>query len=183
MGRRQKWLKGISSTASCPEKSVYAEGEIVEVYAELEYVGDEAEIKIAHATSPFYFPTKEKTRNFSIRYGIETACTHDGPELEVRSSQICSGHRLRLTIPGGPRPVGNDRFHFAFDTIGEFLAPTREDFDAVVFERIVGRRNDDAHVIAFGPGEVGDRRCRHDASAHDGRTFTYRTVRELTLDP
>src|SRR4029453_11325853 len=44
--------------------------------------------------------------------------------LEVRSSQICSGPRLRLTVPGGPRPVGNDRFHFAFDTIGEFLAPT-----------------------------------------------------------
>ncbi|WP_307603972.1 hypothetical protein [Paenibacillus sp. V4I9] len=52
------------------EKSVYAEGEKVEVYAELEYVGDEPEIKIAHATSPFYFPTKEKTRNFDIRYGM-----------------------------------------------------------------------------------------------------------------
>ncbi|MDQ8738232.1 hypothetical protein [Paenibacillus sp. LHD-38] len=50
------------------EKSVYAEGEKVEVYAELEYVGDEPEIKIAHAASPFSFPMKEKTRNFEIDY-------------------------------------------------------------------------------------------------------------------
>ncbi len=52
------------------EKSVYAEGEKVEVYAELEYIGAEAEVKIAHANSPFYFPTKEKMRNFDIRYGM-----------------------------------------------------------------------------------------------------------------
>lgn len=53
------------------EKSVYAEGEKVEVYAELEYVGDEPEIAIAHAASPFYFPLKEKTRNFEIIYGMD----------------------------------------------------------------------------------------------------------------
>lgn len=50
------------------EKSVYVEGEKVEVFAELEYVGDEPEIEIAHAASPFYFPMKEKTRNFEIGY-------------------------------------------------------------------------------------------------------------------
>lgn len=50
------------------EKSEYSEGEKVEVYAELEYVGDEPEIKIAHAASPFSFPMKEKTRNFEIGY-------------------------------------------------------------------------------------------------------------------
>jgi hypothetical protein len=38
------------------------------VYAELEYMGDEPEIKIAHAASPFSFPMKEKTRNFEIGY-------------------------------------------------------------------------------------------------------------------
>jgi hypothetical protein len=48
------------------EKSAYAEGEKVEVYAELEYMGDEPEIKIAHAASPFSFLMKEKTRNFDI---------------------------------------------------------------------------------------------------------------------
>jgi hypothetical protein len=85
--------------------------------------------------------------------------------IEVRSNQICSSHRLRLTVSGDPRLVANDRFDLAFNTIGEFLAPTREDLDAVVFERVVGRGNDNAHVIAFGSGEVGDRWCRHDASA------------------
>ncbi|WP_054027693.1 hypothetical protein [Bacillus sp. FJAT-28004] len=50
------------------EKSVYAEGERVELYAELEYVGEEQEIKIAHASSPISFPMKEKTRGFEIGY-------------------------------------------------------------------------------------------------------------------
>jgi hypothetical protein len=50
------------------EKSVYADGERVELYAELEYVGEEQEIEIAHAASPFFFPMKEKTRGFEIGY-------------------------------------------------------------------------------------------------------------------
>lgn len=50
------------------EKSVYIEGEKVEVYAELEYVGDKSEIKIAHAASPFLFPMKEKTRGYDLSY-------------------------------------------------------------------------------------------------------------------
>lgn len=53
------------------EKSVYAEGERVELYAELEYVGEEQEIEIAHAASPFSFPMKEKTRGFDIGYMME----------------------------------------------------------------------------------------------------------------
>lgn len=53
------------------EKSVYAEGERVELYAELEYVGEEHEIEIAHAASPFSFPMKEKTRGFEIGYLME----------------------------------------------------------------------------------------------------------------
>ncbi|MGM0883833.1 MAG: hypothetical protein ACQEXQ_22715 [Bacillota bacterium] len=53
------------------EKSVYAEGERVELYAELEYVGEEQEIEIAHAASPFSFPMKEKTRGFEIGYMME----------------------------------------------------------------------------------------------------------------
>ncbi|GGE02440.1 hypothetical protein [Paenibacillus nasutitermitis] len=53
------------------EKSVYAEGERVELYAELEYVGEEPEIEIAHAASPFSFPMKEKTRGFEIGYMMD----------------------------------------------------------------------------------------------------------------
>lgn len=53
------------------EKSVYSEGEKVVVYAELEYVGDKPEIKIAHAASPFSFPMKEKTRGYDLLYMME----------------------------------------------------------------------------------------------------------------
>lgn len=38
------------------EKEVYAEGEQVKIYAELEYVGDQDVITIYHAASPFFFP-------------------------------------------------------------------------------------------------------------------------------
>ncbi|RAP77320.1 hypothetical protein [Paenibacillus montanisoli] len=53
------------------EKSAYAEGEKVEVYAELEYVGDQPEIKIAHAASPFSFPMKEQTRGYDLLYMMD----------------------------------------------------------------------------------------------------------------
>ncbi|MGM0885294.1 MAG: hypothetical protein ACQEXQ_30175, partial [Bacillota bacterium] len=36
-----------------------------------EYVGEEQEIEIAHAASPFSFPMKEKTRGFEIGYMME----------------------------------------------------------------------------------------------------------------
>lgn len=53
------------------EKSVYAEGGKVEVYAELEYVGDKPEIKIVHAASPFSFPMREKTRGYDLLYMMD----------------------------------------------------------------------------------------------------------------
>ncbi|MDQ0903497.1 MULTISPECIES: hypothetical protein [unclassified Paenibacillus] len=49
-------------------KSTYSQGEKVDLYAELEYVGEGKEIEIAHAASPFYFPITEKTRGFEIIY-------------------------------------------------------------------------------------------------------------------
>jgi hypothetical protein len=50
------------------EKGTYQDGEDVKLYAELEYVGDKEEIKIYHASSPFYFPIVENTRNYNIPY-------------------------------------------------------------------------------------------------------------------
>lgn len=49
-------------------KSTYSQGEKVDLYAELEYVGEGKEIEIAHAASPFYFTITEKTRGFEIIY-------------------------------------------------------------------------------------------------------------------
>ncbi len=50
------------------ESERYGQGEKPKIYAELEYVGEQDEITIGHAASPFYFPMKELTRNYSIDY-------------------------------------------------------------------------------------------------------------------
>lgn len=53
------------------EKEQYGAGEAVALYAELEYLGDEEEVTIYHAASPFYFPITEKTRGYEIGYMME----------------------------------------------------------------------------------------------------------------
>lgn len=58
------------------EKEEYAVGEQVKIYAELEYVGDQDEITIYHAASPFYFPMIEKTRNIEIPFPMEEPLLH-----------------------------------------------------------------------------------------------------------
>lgn len=50
------------------EKEEYASGGPLEVYAELEYVGEEDSIEIFHAGSAFYFPMEEKTRGYQLDY-------------------------------------------------------------------------------------------------------------------
>ncbi len=54
------------------EKKEYVEGESVKIYAELEYVGKEKNIKIYHASSPFSFNMVEKSRNYKIDYIMTT---------------------------------------------------------------------------------------------------------------
>jgi len=50
------------------EKKEYNKEEVVKLYAELEYIGEQEEITIYHAMSPFYFPIEEKIRGFIIHY-------------------------------------------------------------------------------------------------------------------
>ena len=45
---------------------------------------------------------------------------------------------------------------FQFDRVGQLGARRREELDAVVFKRVVGRRNDNAHLQAQGAGQVGN---------------------------
>jgi hypothetical protein len=52
------------------ERGQYQEDEPVKVYAELEYIGEKDEITIFHAASPFYFPIKEKVRNYDLGYAM-----------------------------------------------------------------------------------------------------------------
>ncbi|WP_202079055.1 hypothetical protein [Caldalkalibacillus salinus] len=69
------------------EKAAYKEGENINLYAELEYVGDQDEVVISHAASPFYFPMYEKTRGYQIGYSmpqplVTTTLTKDEPLRE-----------------------------------------------------------------------------------------------------
>lgn len=52
------------------EKEEYEQGDQVQVYGELEYIGEEDEITIGHAASAFYFPMKELTRDYNISYAM-----------------------------------------------------------------------------------------------------------------
>lgn len=75
------------------EKEEYASGGPVEIYAELEYVGDQESIDIYHAGSAFFFPMEEKTRNYDIHYPmieplLTTTLTKGKP---LRESYVGSG--------------------------------------------------------------------------------------------
>lgn len=52
------------------EKEEYESGGPVELYAELEYIGDQETIDIFHSASPFHFPMEEKTRDYEIHYAM-----------------------------------------------------------------------------------------------------------------
>ncbi len=52
--------------------------------------------------------------------------------------------------------IGEPLFDFFFHGVGEFESFIGEDFDAVVFEGVVGCGDDDAHGGAVFSGEVGD---------------------------
>lgn len=60
------------------EKEEYNGDEPIIIHAELEYVGDQEQIDISHAASPFYFPIKETTRNYDIPYAMEEPMTING---------------------------------------------------------------------------------------------------------
>ena len=72
-------------------KAVYAQGEQVEITAELEYVGDLEKITISHASSPFYFPMTEIERGFEIDYPM------DMPLIET---ELKKGEPLVTTYKG-----------------------------------------------------------------------------------
>lgn len=75
------------------EKEEYVEKEPIKLYAELEYIGDKEKIEISHATSPFYFPMIEKTRNYQIDYGMTEPLIH---------TTLIKGEPIRKEyLPGG----------------------------------------------------------------------------------
>ena len=48
------------------EQEEFEAGGPVSMYAELEYTGEQENIEIFHAASPFFFPLYEKTRDYNI---------------------------------------------------------------------------------------------------------------------
>lgn len=50
------------------EQEQYESGGPVEIYAELEYTGEEDSVDIFHAGSAFFFPMEEKTRSYQLDY-------------------------------------------------------------------------------------------------------------------
>ncbi|KAA9021835.1 hypothetical protein F4V44_16455 [Niallia endozanthoxylica] len=73
------------------EQEEYADGQSVTLYAELEYIGEQSEVTIEHAASPFYFPMEEKIRGFEIPYPM--------PEPLVMTT-LKKGEALRVSYTG-----------------------------------------------------------------------------------
>ena len=67
----------------------------------------------------------------------------------------------------------DNRLHLVLDCIGELVALTVEELDAVIFGRIVARRDDDAAIGSHLTRDEGDGRRRHDA--HDGGLTAFGT--------
>jgi len=53
------------------EKEVYEIGEEVELYGEIEYIGDKDEITINHASSAIHFSMIERVREYNIYSGVQ----------------------------------------------------------------------------------------------------------------
>lgn len=53
------------------EKEEYKEGEEVNLYGEIEYIGEKNEITIHHSSSAILFPMEEKLRGYDIGYGAD----------------------------------------------------------------------------------------------------------------
>lgn len=53
------------------ETETFTAGGPVNIYAELEYTGEQDTIGIFHAASPFHFPMHEKTRDYAVDYFME----------------------------------------------------------------------------------------------------------------
>ena len=72
-------------------------------------------------------------------------------DVRVDHVRVCRPGRVRR--PGDlPAPVVDDVLDLALERLGELLAAAREHLDAVVFERIVRRGNDEPGVEPHAPG-------------------------------
>ncbi|MBY7141769.1 hypothetical protein KFZ56_01400 [Virgibacillus sp. NKC19-3] len=78
------------------EKEQYESGEEVELYGEIEYIGEEDEVTISHAETPFRFSIKEEMRGYEIGYavseiGMSRSLTREEPYQEKYEKNAVSG--------------------------------------------------------------------------------------------
>ncbi|BAQ11683.1 hypothetical protein OXB_3214 [Bacillus sp. OxB-1] len=76
------------------EKDVYDTLGGTAIFAELTYIGEQDEIEIAHASSPFYFPLEERTRKIHVDYAMNSP-------LIVTTLKKDVPHQHRYEFAGG----------------------------------------------------------------------------------
>lgn len=70
------------------EKKHYKQGEPVQLYAEIEYIGEDESVDIFHSSSAVFFTIKEKVNGFEIGYavndiGLQTKLIKNQPFREI----------------------------------------------------------------------------------------------------
>jgi hypothetical protein len=130
------------------EKEQYKEGEEVELYGEIEYVGDKEEVTIHHSSSAFLFPMEEKIRGYEIGgvvsdIGLSTTLKQGEP------------YREEYVKSGGYSPNQDPEDYVNF--IQDFL--DREDFPPGYYE-VNGFAD-----FSFGSEENGEMRERYKIEA------------------
>ncbi|MDQ0205358.1 hypothetical protein [Alkalicoccobacillus murimartini] len=109
-------------------KEEYEVGEPVEIYAELVYEGDEEDITIGHANSPFYFLFYEHLRGYTVDYPM--------PEPYI-TTDLERDQPLREDYSGASAPADDDPDYQSFLKqfqeneglpIGEYTVTGRADF-------------------------------------------------------
>ena len=102
---------------------------------------------------------------------------------EIRRRQVAGLHGWRRAVVQRPRRVCDFRFYPPLELFRELLTAAREHLDAVVLERIVGRRNHGAERDVHGAREVRDGRRRQDAGGDDRRSCHASAMCQFALDP
>lgn len=85
------------------EKDTYKLNEPLQIYAELEYVGESDEITIYHASSPFILELKELNNNFDFGYAMDTP---------LLTSTLIKGEPIRIpySFSGGYNEFSPDDY-------------------------------------------------------------------------
>ncbi|TSB45747.1 hypothetical protein [Alkalicoccobacillus porphyridii] len=111
------------------EKEEYQVGESVKITAELTYIGDEKEVTIGHAESPFYFTFYEHLRGYGFSHAmaepyITQSIKHDKSYQERYRGQVVYGSDDEADTEFLEQIAKNTQF-----PVGEYTVTGRTDFN------------------------------------------------------